>query len=241
MQRLAGNRAVSRLVGAGSTDGRGVDDEIADARLSVQRNGGGATHGGGAAATPVAVRNGPGHSPIDTSTKVGMAIDITLTSSTGRDADMASILDSEQVSTSINHTGSFRSVPSGRSNNSGLMAGYPIPADHHSESKANIIATADKHGGAGTYEREQLDTWKPNAAAAEAAIPNSGYVIRRCIIMHGTGITLRTEKEPRACHVNGFTSSAGPSPRQFEDVEVRAPARVPSGAGQDAVTQANAS
>jgi hypothetical protein len=108
------------------------------------------------------------------------------------------------------------------------MAGYPVPADRHSESKSEIIRIADANGGAGSYEREQLDTWKPNATGAEAAIPASGYVIRRSIIAAGAGIRLPTEKGPRAVTVNGFTTTAGPSGLQSEEVEVRAPAPAPA-------------
>jgi len=217
LQGTAGNRAVCRAL---SVDGRGTTELVADDR------GGGAGSGAAPpAATPVAVRNGPGHVPIDTGEAAGMAIDITLTSSTGVDADMAAILDSEQVGTSVSHTGSYTKEPSRRSSNSGYMAGHPIPADRHSESKSEIIRIADANGGAGSYEREQLDTWKPNATGAEAAIPASGYYIRRSIIVAGTGIRLLTEKGPRAVTVNGFTTTAGPSAVQSEEVEVRAPAR----------------
>lgn len=226
MQRLAGNRAVSRAVRGGTpADGRGLSDEEADLRQQLQRADAGVPP---AALKPIAVRNGPGHVPIDTADAAGMEIDITLTSSNGVDADMASILDSEQVSSSINHTGSYAALPSRRSNNSGYMPGYPIPADHHSEGKADIIDTADNHGGNGSFERLQLDTWKPTAAGAEAAIPDSGYVIKRTIITNGKEIRYRTEKSPRACTVNGFTTTAGPSPAQSEEVQVRPPAPAPA-------------
>lgn len=220
LQGTAGNRAVCRAL---SADGRGTTDLVAD-----ERDAGAGSAAPAAAATPIAVRNGPGHVPIDTTDAAGMAIDITLTSSSGVDADMAAILDSEQVGTSVNHTGSYTKEPSRRSSNSGYMTGHPIPADRHSESKAEIIRIADANGGAGSYEREQLDTWKPNASGTAAAIPASGYFIRRLIIVAGTGIRLRTEKGPRAVTVNGFTTTAGPSALQFEEVEVRAPAPAPA-------------
>ena len=225
MQRLAGNRAVSGYLHGASTDGRGLSDDEADLRPSLQRVDAGVP---AAVVTPIAVRNGPGHVPINTADAAGMAIDITLTSSSAVDADMATILDSEQVSSSVNHTGSYAAVPSRRSNNSGYMPGHPIPADRHSEAKSAIIDTADNHGGNGSFERLQLDTWKPTAAGAAAAIPNSGYFIRRTISTNGTGIRYRTEKGPRACTVNGFTTTAGPSGLQSEEVEVRPPAVAPA-------------
>ncbi|RAN77910.1 hypothetical protein B5P43_17870 [Bacillus sp. SRB_336] len=189
----------------------------------------GAALGGGGAAgptgpVPVAVRNGPAHTPIDQPDVAGMAIAITLTSSTGRDADMAAVQDSEQVSTSLNHTGSYATVAPGRSNNSGYMAGYPIPDDQHTEGKARIIDCADNLGGNGSMEREQLDTFTAPAAGITTpqAIPNSGYLIRRIITVTGTRIVFRLQKDPHPCTVNGFTTSAGPSPSQGEDVVVRA-------------------
>lgn len=238
LQRSAGNHATAALLG---TDGRGVeDDPSADGRAGeadVQRDpttttggstgtgtgsGSGSGSGTPAPATPVAVRNGPRHSAIDTSDAAGMRIAITLTSSTGTDADMASVQDSEQVSSSLNHTGSYATVPSRRSNNSGYMAGYPVPDDRHSEAKADIIDVADNKGGDGSFEREQCDTWKPNATGTEAAIPASGYVIKRTLKKTGTQIKFTTEKSPRAVTVNGFTTTAGPSPTQSEEVTVRA-------------------
>lgn len=172
---------------------------------------------------PVAVRNGPAHTPIDQPDVAGMAIAITLTSSTGNDADMAAVQDSEQVSSSLNHTGSYASVPAGRSNNSGYMAGFPIPDDQHTEGKARIIDCADNHGGNGSMEREQLDTFTApgSGVTTPTAIPNSGYLIKRIITVTGTRIVFRLQKDPHPCTVNGFTTSAGPSPSQGEDVVVR--------------------
>lgn len=172
---------------------------------------------------PVALRNGPGHRPIDEPATVGMSIDVALTSSTGVDADMASVEDSEQVSASLRHTGSYTSVPPGRSNNSGYMPGYPIPPDRHGEPRARVIDLADNHGGDGTMDREQLDTYRvPSAGIGETVVPASGYLIRRIITVSGTTITFRLQKSPQAVTVNGFTTTAGPSPTQWEDVVVRA-------------------
>jgi hypothetical protein len=180
--------------------------------------------GGGSCPVPVAVRNGPRHSPINTADAAGMAIAITLTSSTGRDADMASVQDSEQVSSSLNHTGSYTAVPAGPGSVSGYMAGYPIPDDQHSSPKAQIINCADNHGGNGTVDYHQLDSFTAPACGITTprAIPNSGYLIRRTITVNGTQIKFRVDKSPLACTVNGFTTTAGPSPAQSEEVIVRA-------------------
>ncbi|MEE6283160.1 hypothetical protein [Georgenia sp. MJ170] len=183
--------------------------------------------GGGAAApnapVPIAVRNGPGHRPIDTATAAGMSIDITLTSSSGVDADMATVQDSEQVSPSLNHTGSYLGEVPGPGNTSGYMPGHPIPPDRHSSGKAQIVNLADNHGGNGTQDFEQLDSFTAPAAGITTpqAVPASGYLIRRFITATGTEIKFRVEKSPRAVTVGGFTTTAGPSALQSDEVTVR--------------------
>lgn len=182
----------------------------------------GALLGGTKQPLPVALRNGPGHRPIDTGGAIGMSIDITLTSSTGVDADMASVEDSEQVSPSMRHTGSYLGEAPGPGSTSGYMPGHPIPADEHTSSKAQTINLADHHGGDGTQDFEQLDTYRvPAAGIKETVVPRSGYLIRRTITVTGTKITFRVDKSPRAVTVNGFTSAAGPSPAQSDTVTVR--------------------
>jgi hypothetical protein len=231
MQGGAGNRAIDALLAPAPSarestrpaDGRGLelsDDTAIDARGTAA---GPLVGGGGSHPLPIAVRNGPGHTPINTAASAGMAIDITLTSSSGIDADMASVQDSEQVSASINHTGSYAHLPPSHSSNSGYMPGYPIPPDQHSEPKARIIDCADNHGGNGSMDREQLDTFMAPAAGitTPTVIPNSGYLIRRIITIAGTQIKFRLHKSPKACTVNGFTTAAGPSPAQSDDVIVR--------------------
>jgi hypothetical protein len=205
-------------------DGRGLDkdaEEGTDERFFDDLEGESAP-GGVDFAIPIAVRNGPGHTPIDEDDVAGMSIDITLTSSSGNDNDMANVQDSEQVSKSLNHTGSYKSIPEANSNNSGYMPGYPIPADQHTEPKDRIIDLADNHDGNGSMERQQLDSFKAEAAGiGERVIPHSGYVIRRSIAKTGNQIKFTLEKCPQACSVNGFSTEAGPSPRQSEEVVVR--------------------
>jgi hypothetical protein len=173
---------------------------------------------------PIDVRNGPFHRPIDEPARVGMEIAITISSSTGVDADMATILDSEQVGLSFNHTGSFAGMPPLPSNQSGFMPGFPIPNDRHALSRRLIIDRADNHGGKGSFDKHQLDIFTAPACGIPApqAIPDSGYQITRIITVGpGTRITFRTEKSPAACSVNGFSTTAGPSPTQGDDVIVR--------------------
>jgi hypothetical protein len=177
-----------------------------------------------ACATPINVRNGPFHAPIDSGNRVGMEIAITISSSTGKDADMAMIQDSEQVSLSYNHTGSFAGLKPLPSDQSGFMPGYPIPNDRHTAPRSQLIDRADNHGGNGSFDKDQLDIFKdpPCGVPTPQAIPDSGYLIRRSIsVGPGTKIMLRTEKRPKGCIVNGFTTTPGPSPTQFDDVVVR--------------------
>ncbi len=153
-----------------------------------------------------------------------MEIAITLTSSMGRDADMATVEDSEQVGLSFNHTGSFGGMPPLPSNQSGFMAGHPIPNDRHTAPRALIVDRADNHGGNGSFEKHQLDIFKAPACGITTpqVIPASGYKIKRIIMTGpGTRIVFRTEKSPAACTVNGYTTTAGPSPTQADDVVVR--------------------
>ncbi len=184
-------------------------------------NGGG---GGGTCAMPTEVRNGPFHAPIDEPSKAGMEIAITISSSTGKGSDMATIQDSEQVGLTFNHKGSFATLPPMKGSTSSWMPGYPIPNDRHTTPKSLIVDRADKHGGDGSVETHQLDIFTAPLCGITKpqAIPNSGYIIRR-IVETGPGrrITLRTEKEPTACTVNGFSTTAGPSPAQADDVVVR--------------------
>ncbi len=180
--------------------------------------------------TPINVRNGPNHSAINSGDRVGMSIAIAISSSSGRDADMAVIQDSEQVGLSYNHTGSISGVPPLPSSQSGFMAGYPIPDDQHAWSKRVIINLADNHGGNGSFEKKQLDIFKysTSGATTPAVIPASGYIIKRIITKTGTSISFRTEKRPSTVTVNGYTTTAGPSPLQGETVVVRSATAAPT-------------
>jgi len=172
---------------------------------------------------PIAVLNGPFHARIDTPTAVGMEIQITVQSSSSNHADMASVQDSEQVSPSLNHTGSFATVPPIISQGSGYMSALNIPNDRHGSSRAMVINRAD-NGGDGSWDYLQLDSYTHalHGVINPIAIPNSGYrVIRRIITGPGTQIRFRVDKVPEACTVNGFSSTAGPSPAQHEEVIVR--------------------
>ena len=229
LQRTLGNQAVQRMLGTtrdarggGGGGGGGLEDQRpGPAPLPT----GGVALAPAARPTPINVRNGPSHAPINSGDRVGMSIAIAITSSSGRDADMAAIQDSEQVGLSYNHTGSLSGVAPLPSSQSGFMAGHPIPDDQHAWSKSTIINLADNHGGDGSFEKQQLDIYKDPAGGVTTPvpIPASGYIIKRIITKTGNAISFRTEKRASAVTVNGHSTSAGPSPTQGEDVEVRAP------------------
>ena len=185
--------------------------------------GGGAPAAAPARPSPINVRNGPTHAPINSGDRVGMSIAITISSSSGRDADMAAIQDSEQVGLSYNHTGCMSGQAPLPSSQSGFMAGHPIPDDQHGWSKATIIDLADNHGGSGSFEKKQLDIYTDAAGGVTSAIaiPASGYIIKRIITKTGTSISFRTEKRAAGVTVNSYTTTAGPSPTQGDTVQIR--------------------
>ncbi|HEV2380153.1 MAG TPA: hypothetical protein VG206_10210 [Terriglobia bacterium] len=225
-------------------DARGEDDgsdllDQRDAGVIARQDGDGGDGGDGAIPAsaappapaaparpkPINVRNGPSHAPIDSGDRVGMSIAITISSSSGVDADMAGIQDSEKVGLSENHTGSMVGMAPLPSSQSGFMAGFPIPDDQHGWSKAAVIDRFDNNGGAGSFEKEQLDVFTDAAGGVTTptAIPSSGYIIKREFSSTGgTAISLKTSKRAADVSVGGFSSTAGPSATQSDTVVVRA-------------------
>lgn len=174
---------------------------------------------------PIAVLNGPFHAPINEPATVGMEIQITVQSSNGNNAAMALVQDSEQVSPSLDHTGSFAALGPIVGGVSGFMAAVNIPNDRHGIGRGFIINRADNNGGSGSIAFQQLDiyTHPRYAIVNPIAIPNSGYRITQTVTAGpGTRLHLRTEKIPQACTVNGFSTTAGPSAAQHDEVIVRA-------------------
>jgi hypothetical protein len=223
-------------------DARGEDDgsdvlDQRDAGVIARQDGDGGDGGDGGGAIPASaappaparpkpinVRNGPSHAPIDSGDRVGMSIAITISSSSGVDGDMAGIQDSEKVGLSENHTGSMVGMAPLPSSQSGFMAGFPIPDDQHGWSKAAVIDRFDNNGGAGSFEKEQLDVFTDTAGGVTTptAIPSSGYIIKREFSSTGgTAISLKTSKSAADVSVGGFSSSAGPSATQSDTVVVR--------------------
>jgi hypothetical protein len=115
-------------------------------------------------------------------------------------------------------------MPPTPSNQSGWMAGHPIPNDRHTAPCSLIIDRADNHGGDGTFEKNQLDIFTAPACGVTTptAIPNAGYIITRSIVTGpGSRIAFRTEKRAAAVTVDTFSTAAGPSPTQGDTVIVR--------------------
>jgi hypothetical protein len=173
---------------------------------------------------PIAVLNGPFHAPIAEPDTVGMEIAITVRMSGGDAGDLASAQDSEQVSLSFDHTGSFAGTPARPTSQSGFMSAANIPNDRHGSSRAEMIGIADAGGGAGSYAKHQLDiyTHARYGIINPIVIPNSGYRLTRSIVAGaGTELRFRVDKQPEACTVNGFTTDAGSSPAQSDEVQLR--------------------
>jgi hypothetical protein len=139
-------------------------------------------------------------------------------------AELPFVQDSEVVSTSFDHIGSCTSIPPFTSSNSEFMPAFNIPNDRHTSGKARIIDIADNHGGSGSYSRNQLDIYNHARYGIfnPLAIPNSGYKITRSIIAGpGTRLRFRVDKTPQACTIGNYSTAAGPSPAQHDEVVVR--------------------
>jgi hypothetical protein len=172
---------------------------------------------------PIAVLNGPFHAPINTATAAGMEIQIAVRMSSN-DGELPFVQDSEVVGTSFNHTGSCATLPPFNSDNSTFMSAANIPNDRHQSGRAMIIDRADNHGGSGSYARHQLDIYNHARYGifSPIAIPNSGYRITRSIVAGpGTRLVFRVDKTPEACTVRDFSTTAGPSPAQHDEVVIR--------------------
>ncbi|MFN2624141.1 MAG: hypothetical protein ABR611_14990 [Chthoniobacterales bacterium] len=173
---------------------------------------------------PIALLNGPFHAPVDEPDEVGMEIQIRVQMSGGNDAVRAAVEDSEKVGLSFNHSGSLVPVAPIASTQSGFMSAANIPNDRHVLPRRQVIAFVDAHPGNGSFAKHQLDIYNHARYAIfnPIAIPNSGYKITRTITSGpGTRIGLRVDKTPEACTVDNFSTTAGPSPAQDDEVIVR--------------------
>ncbi len=184
----------------------------------------GKSKGFGVCAHPNGVQNGPAHTAINTSSAVGMQIAIAVKSETGNDSDLDEVLDSEQVTASVNHTGCFAGLGPITGATSGFMPATTVPPDNHTIGKSLIIGCVDSHGGGGSLGFRQLDIFKCSRCgmANPAVIPNSGYLITHTVTTRPAGgIANVTSKTPAGCTVNGYSTGAGPSPTYSENNVVR--------------------
>ncbi|CAN5791139.1 hypothetical protein BH11BAC3_BH11BAC3_18190 [soil metagenome] len=146
-----------------------------------------------------------------------------ITPITVRGTDLADVQDSEQVSASVDHTGSFSGMASVVSNTSGFMAADNIPPDRHLDGNSHTLNRFDNNGGDGTWAFLQLDIIKiPSCGISTAvAMPNSGYRIKREVKAVGTSVKGIVTKTAEAVSVNGFTASAGLTVSKKAEVVLR--------------------
>ena len=223
LQRSAGNQAVSRLLSidrqvSPSLDDRDLRgetdaDETDDRPTPIQRKGG--AKESAASATGVALG---ASGPIHTDTKYGLRTPIQV-----RGTDLANVLDSELVGSSIDHTGSMEHKPSARSNNSGFMAADDIPDDRHSSGIADHLRYFDR-GGDGSYSRLQMDLYKIPTQGIDdpVAMPESGYRIKREVKAEGSDVVGIVTKTAEAVTIGEKTSTPGLTAQKQAKVTLRA-------------------
>ncbi len=181
-------------------------------------------------AHPVAVQDGPGNGLINSGGVAGMWIQIVIKSDSGTDADLNQVQDTELVSISYNHTGSFLAVPPGSSWNSGYMPAVNVPDDHHTypvNGPDGILDLCDNHGGNGSSTVNQMDAFYCQRCgmtqASATAIPNSGYHNTFTIIQGtGTQVKFRVDQTRNAVTLMGFSTSSGSAAADYsQTVPVR--------------------
>jgi len=156
--------------------------------------------------------------PINDGTVYGLRTPINV-----RGTDLANVLDSELVGTSIDHTGSMAARPSAKSSNSGFMAADSIPDDRHTSSIADHLSYYDAHGGDGSYSRLQMDLYKvPNCNIDTPwPIPNSGYRVKRSVQAEGSKVVGVVTKTAEDVTVDGKSATAGLTPKKEAKVILR--------------------
>lgn len=219
-RRYAGGERRAAASGT-DTDARGAIDSAGDVDGREDDKDGGKEGGkeGGKDETPTVtgVALGTGYAE-KTDTKYGLVTPIII-----RGTQLDKVMDSELVGASIDHTGSFASRPSAKSNNSGFMKADKIPDDHHSSGIADHLKYFDNHGGDGSYSRLQMDLYKIPSVSGETikAIPSSGYRIKRSVKKVGEKVVGTVTKTPEACTIDSYTTTEGLGPSATADVTIR--------------------
>ena len=156
--------------------------------------------------------------PINDGTRYGLRTPIIV-----RGTELADVLDSELVGTSIDHTGSMTARPSARSNNSGFMPADNIPDDRHMSGIADHLSYFDNHGGDGSYSRLQMDLYKIPSCNIHTPwpIPNSGYRIKREVKAEGRKVVGIVTKTAEDVTIGRHTTTAGLTPRKEAKVTLR--------------------
>lgn len=183
----------------------------------------GESNGFSVCAHPNAVLSGPVHAPINT-TYAGMEINITIRSDSGTDTDLDQVMDSEHVPQSNGATGSGENGLTAETG--GYQQATTVPPDQHVVAKTYIIDRFDNHGGAGSMNFDQVDSFYCKRCGMQEAnavvIPNSGHTVTfSWWTTGGNSILMKAKKVAHACTVGAFTSAAGPSTDHEETVTVR--------------------
>lgn len=155
---------------------------------------------------------------LDNDKKYGLVTPINV-----RGTNLADVLDSELVGTSIDHTGSMAKKPSAKSNNSGFMAADNIPDDRHTSSKSQALKYFDSHGGEGSYARLQMDLFKiPKKTKDQVfGMDNSGYRLKREVKKEGNKVLGIITKTAEAVTIGKYTSGAGLTAKKQAKVTLR--------------------
>ncbi|MEE9128642.1 MAG: DUF4157 domain-containing protein [Phycisphaerales bacterium] len=157
-------------------------------------------------------------SSLNDGTKYGLTTPIIV-----RGTDLADVLDSELVGTSIDHTGSMATRPSATGSTSGFMAANSIPPDRHTSSIADHLSYFDTKGGDGSYSNLQMDLFKIPKCGIKTAqdMPNSGYRIKRNVKKEGTKVVGIITKTAEAVAIGSHKSTAGLTAKRETKVTLR--------------------
>jgi hypothetical protein len=177
----------------------------------------GALIGGGCTASATGVALGAS-SAFNDSTQHGLITPIIV-----RGTELADVQDSELVSASLDHHGSFSAIPSTVGNTSGFMAANNIPPDRHLGGNAWTLNTFDSHGGDGDLSFLQMDLFKIPKCNINTAqdMPNSGYRIKRTVKTEGTKVVGIVTKTAEAVSIGGHSSTPGLTAKKEAKVTLR--------------------
>ncbi len=140
-----------------------------------------------------------------------------------RGTNLADVLDSELVSPSVDHHGSFATIPSVVSGTSGFMPANSIPPDRHLANNAWTLSVFDGHGGDGDLSFLQMDLFTIPTCGINTPqdMPNSGYRIKRTVKQEGTKVVGIVEKTAEAVTIGSHSSTPGLTAKKEAKVTLR--------------------